>query len=584
MNTNQPQGGGVAPQYQMPYQRAPKVRATASFTRYDFIFAVIFLVTAILSFDFSCFGGFNLGFTVSGVALCAYAVAYNIDKGFSPIGTFFALCGAVISTTCFIYDEALKGIAVMIYWAFAGLCLYFCANPKKAVGERTMILQTAQFMVVSPFARLPLMFNSVGDAAKEKQSAKTFMPILIGIACAVPALLIIVPLLVSGDAAFEGLISKSIFAHFGEIICSIIFGTVIAILGFSAIFAAKKDLCFKEKSAGSGGGIPLLAVNGFLGALSAVYVLYLFSQIDYFAGGLMGFLPKEFQVADYARRGFFEMSVICAFNLVFILIGYSFCKRREGKGLTALKIFSVFICAFSMFLISSVVAKLVLYMKSFAITRLRVITTVFCAILAVIFICLIVKLFAKRFPYFRVAASVVAAIILLVNCVGIDGFIAGYNYNVYASGTQKTMDVTYLSRLGKSSVPYLVKLLDDKDEKVASQAACALVYQYDQFGENESASEAAAYAYGYYAYNATVDVELPENTELLDGEEQQTDQEPLDDYSKDIVYPAITGELKPGAQGDFRSFNITENFAAKVYRENWNKIVERYNALVANKK
>ena len=147
------------------------------------------------------------------------------------------------------------------------------------------------------------------------------------------------------------------------------------------------------------------------------------------------------------------------------------------------------------------------------------------------------------------AASVVAAIILVVSCVGIDGFIAGYNYNVYASGTQKTMDVAYLSRLGKSSVPYLVKLLDDKDDKVASQAACALVEQYALYGENESASEAAAYAYGYYNYNATVEVDLPENTELLDGEEQQTTEEPLDDYSKDIVYPALTGELKPGAQG-----------------------------------
>ncbi len=580
MNTNQPQNASPVPQYQMPYDRFKKVRRTTSFTRFDFIFAVIFLITSILSFNFSCFGGFNLGFTVSGVMLCAYAVIYNMPKGFSATGTFFAFCGAVISATCFIYDEALKGFAVLIFWAFVGLALYFCSNPKTAAGEKTMVLQTAEFMIVSPFAHLPLMFNSVSDAAKEKQSTKLVMPVFIGIACAVPALLIIVPLLVSGDAAFEGLISKSIFANFGELICSIIFGVVIAILGFSAIFAAKKDKCFNENAATGNGGIPLLAVNGFLGALSAVYILYLFSQIDYFAGGLMGFLPKEFQVADYARRGFFEMSVICAFNLAFILIGCIFSKRRQGKGLTALKVFSVFICAFSMFLISSVAAKLVLYMKSFAITRLRFITTVFCIILAIVFICLIVKLFAKKFPCFRVAASVVAAIILVVSCVGIDGFIAGYNYNVYASGTQKTMDVAYLSRLGKSSVPYLVKLLDDKDEKVASQAACALVYQYTEYGENESAAKAAACVYDF---NASAEVDLPENIETADDEEDQITQELADEYLKDVYYPKISGELTPRSQEDFRSFNITENNAAKVYRDNWNKIVERYNELVANK-
>ncbi|MBQ0110599.1 MAG: DUF4173 domain-containing protein, partial [Oscillospiraceae bacterium] len=546
MNINQPQNGNFAPQpYQMPYDRQPKIRPTASFSTYDLIFAAIFLITAILSFNFSCFGGFNLGFSISGVILSAYAIIYNAQKNFSLIGTFFALCGAVLSATCFIFVEALKIFCVLFFWAFEGLAFYFCSKCGKAKTEKGMIFETLQFIIVAPFKHLSLMFNSMSDAAKEKDKAKTFTPILIGVVCAIPALIIIVPLLISGDAAFEGLVNKSLFANFGELICSVIFGSAIAIFGFSAIFAAKKDKCFKEKAAKEKGGIPLSAVNGFLGAVSAVYLLYIFSQIDYFAGGLMGFLPKAYQVADYARRGFFEMSVICVFNLVFILLANNFSKRQKGAGLTLLKIFSVFICAFSLFLICSVVAKLFLYMKSFAITRLRVLTTVFCIMLAVAFICLIIKLFAKKFPYFRITAITVAIIMLAVCCTGFDGFIAKYNYTVYKSGIQEKIDVTYLSTLGKSSVPYLIKLLDSKDEAVVTDAVNALVAQYADYGENDSAAGAIMYIDGYIPKEYDEDIESEEIYKI-----------DFPQITSETFIPTLSGDLKPIKQGDFRGFNI----------------------------
>ena len=45
-----------------------------------------------------------------------------------------------------------------------------------------------------------------------------------------------------------------------------------------------------------------------LGMISLVYVLYLVSQLAYFSGGFSGILPKGYTMAEYARRGFFEMA------------------------------------------------------------------------------------------------------------------------------------------------------------------------------------------------------------------------------------------------------------------------------------
>ena len=67
-------------------------------------------------------------------------------------------------------------------------------------------------------------------------------------------------------------------------------------------------------------GIDAVAVNTFLAVLSAVYLLYLFSQSAYFFSAFRGLLPEEFTVAEYARRGFFEMSVIAVINFIVVSI------------------------------------------------------------------------------------------------------------------------------------------------------------------------------------------------------------------------------------------------------------------------
>ena len=77
----------------------------------------------------------------------------------------------------------------------------------------------------------------------------------------------------------------------------------------------KKETVKKELK-----GIENVYVISFLSVLALVYLVYLFSQLAYFINGFFGILPEKFIPSSYARRGFFEMSVIAGINFVIIYL------------------------------------------------------------------------------------------------------------------------------------------------------------------------------------------------------------------------------------------------------------------------
>ena len=71
-------------------------------------------------------------------------------------------------------------------------------------------------------------------------------------------------------------------------------------------------------------------MNTALGAVCAVYLAYLFSQLAYFVGGFSGILPEGFTRAEYARRGFFEMTCLAGVNLALMTFGVG-KVRHSGR-------------------------------------------------------------------------------------------------------------------------------------------------------------------------------------------------------------------------------------------------------------
>ncbi len=315
---------------------------------------------------------------------------------------------------------------------------------------------------------------------KDSTKSKRNRAVLIGLACAVPALLILVPLLVSSDAAFAGLVGKLDWEGVTKGIFALIPASFAALVLFSLLLTAKRS----EKAAGekTRKGLEPAAVIAFLAAVGAAYVLYLISQFAYFTDAFRGLLPKDFTVAEYARRGFFEMCAIVAINLVLIVLAVGLCRKAGGKLPAAVKGLALFLCLFSLVLVATALSKMVLYMRSFGLTRLRVLTSAFMIFLALVVLAEALRLFVRKVPSAQLAVAFGAAILIALSLLNVDGLVARYNVEAWRSGKLDSLDVKTICELGDGAVPTLVELAGDKDEEIAAAAAEELERRLVRFG------------------------------------------------------------------------------------------------------
>ncbi len=454
----------------------------------DLVFAIFFLIFGILWVDFSLFGGFDLGYTISGCLLGALSVIYPMTRHrLSLFGTFYATCSLAISATFFLYTSPFAKF-VLFLWSFFLMVLALINNTRIARRGWKQLGDAFKQIFAVPFRWVGNTFASLfyTESADTKKKAGG---VFIGLACSLPVLFIVVPILSSSDAAFEALINNIFADGVGRVIFSLILGVTLFGLIFASVFAAthglvkgddKADPEKKEK------GVAATPVVAFLSMFAAVYTVYLLSQLAYFFNAFSGILPENFTLSAYARRGFFEMAVICAINLLMISVSLLLCKKdAKGNRPLSVRLLCLFICLFSLVIVSTVVGKLVLYMGEHGLTELRVYTTLFCVCAAIVIICVAIRLFVRRFAYFRVAVAILALISVVVANADVNTTIARYNTENYLNGRLESVDVYYLGQLGTAAVPQLIELLDCGEYDVERSAATTLYYNFYEYGPEE---------------------------------------------------------------------------------------------------
>ena len=308
--------------------------------------------------------------------------------------------------------------------------------------------------------------------AEDSRRGRHSRAVLAGLLCAVPVLLLVVPLLISSDAAFEGLVGALDWSVAGRGLLALGCGGFMALLLFTLLFSSDRGPA--RRTPGLGKGLEPVAVSAFLGAISAAYVLYLLSQFAYFTDAFRGLLPKDFTVAEYARRGFFEMCTIVAVNLALMVLALGAVRKEAGRVPGPVKGLSLFLCLFSLGLVATALSKMVLYMGSFGLTRLRVLTSVFMVYLAVVVLAVALRLYAKKLPVLRLAAALGMAVLIGLSLSNVDGIVARYNVDAWKSGRLDSLDMETICWLGDGAVPTLTELARDPDPEIRKAAQTEL--------------------------------------------------------------------------------------------------------------
>ncbi len=499
----------------------------------DTIFAVITFISSVIFVSLSVFGGFNIGFTISYFMLFALTVIYML-KAEIHLTLFSAFCGGaslLISVVFTLYRD--KTLLPLFFIAVFALYGAFISLSYKKATNRSVCISVINSLLGDPFKFAAEPFRSYAKFSAETGKKGPNKQMLLGVALSIPVLIVVIPLLISSDAAFEGLMT-SLFKGVGTLIGKIILGALLSVLLFSLLFTLKKGLKTEKNSytvKTDYRNLPAVTAVTLFAILSVFYTVYLFSQLAYFFSAFKGILPDGYSLtaSAYARRGFFELCAVSAINMGLLGLITGLAKRNdENKIPLSVRVTATLICGFSVIFTATAISKMIFYIGLYGLTRLRLLTGIFMVLIALIFAGIIIYLYSKKFPLEKYIITVLTAVALTIGFCDVDKTVARYNVAGYKNGSLEEIDIEHLGNLSPSAIPYLAELLDSGN----------------YYTRTDAANELFAIAYDYF------EIEILENK-----------------------------KVKIIEKTDFAEYNVSVANAKKVIKKNFNKILENKTVL-----
>jgi len=332
----------------------------------------------------------------------------------------------------------------------------------------------------APFTNLGAWWSGFTQLLRKHEKSKQVVIVIVGVFVSLPIIIAVIALLMSADAGFQNLITDIGRAfsrfNFNRFFWQTIGAIPIALFASALLYAnanrqgtnvATRDGAERVRLGAQ--KIPASALAAPVVILDVIYIAFFAAMGTYLFSGFGGHLPDGFTYADYARRGFFELAVVAAINGLMIAFCYLFTARRGSGYSPALRLTGVALCVLTLLLIATSIAKMVLYIDAYGLTRLRFFTMAFMIVLAVIFGLVLVR----HLKEFAVSRPII--IVILVAFIGLawanpEGIIARYDVARYQSGSLKTIDIDYLSTLGDAAIPSIASLANDRNAVVSTAA------------------------------------------------------------------------------------------------------------------
>lgn len=226
----------------------------------------------------------------------------------------------------------------------------------------------------------------------------------------------------------------------------------------------------------------LAEVTSVLGAVIVLFALFVGLQLRWLFGGAEAVLATTgLTLAEYARRGFFELVWVAALVLPLILgsratVIDTQVERRH-------RLLSLILIALLIAIMVSAAMRMRLYIGYFGLTTDRFIASVMMSWLALVTVAL---LFSLARAWFRPLAAVIVlsgyAVLLLVNVLNPDARVA--RVNAARAASVRAVDYAYLAKLSGDAVPDVVQALRSSEPSpVTCQAARTLRTRWSPSGE-----------------------------------------------------------------------------------------------------
>lgn len=357
-------------------------------------------------------------------------------------------------------------ICIVLFMIFAST---YSENSPDSTNGYMQIFKTIQISISGLFSNLKDAFKSFIPKENGNKSNKTkkLKEVAIGIAVALPLCVIAIVLLVLSDDAFSSLLNKLLLNvelsfNFASVVPSLLMSAILFPFVASFSFSIKnsknknKDKNLKNKMQ----KVAPTVVKTIMVLLLAIYFVYLFSQLAYFFSAFKNILPENyrFTYSEYARKGFFETTVLAILNISVMAFSLIFTTRNGKKVDKAVKILSCIMCGFTALFVVTSISKIAMYVNRYGLTERRFAAAVFDLMLILCIVLFVVHLFAPKVPYAKILIVSCMLVVSLIFFISPAKIIAIYNTEQYLNDNIKTIDIDHLDSLGADAVVQLEKL------------------------------------------------------------------------------------------------------------------------------
>jgi len=206
-----------------------------------------------------------------------------------------------------------------------------------------------------------------------------------------------------------------------------------------------------------------------LGALNLLFLVFVTLQVRYLFGGAAVIAETTgLTVAEYARRGFFELVTASALVLPVLLVADWATLVEGSRQRNIFRLLAGLLVALVGVLLISALQRMLLYVNAFGLTELRLYTTAFMVWLGVVFVWFTLTVLTDGRPRFAFGALAQALVVLgALHVANPDAVIARVNLTRFSRHRALSLaeqdlgpDAAYLSRtLSADAVPVLLDRL-----------------------------------------------------------------------------------------------------------------------------
>lgn len=341
------------------------------------------------------------------------------------------ICGGIMIatalSTAFTNNHVIHGINYLIILSSA---MIFVIISYVNMQEKD-ILQWFRYLMLMAWEGFFGSFKGITHLKYWKEQKETkknnVKYIVTGVLCGIPLVFIVLLMLLSADPIFADVIGNIFQWDWSVDFIKITILFLVVFCGFYGMMYGGMHVSLKEipKWQKKGEAVTAITISSMI---AVIYIVFCLVQIRYlFLGGIWE-LPEQFTYAEYARQGFFQLLFVSLINYVMVIAGtYGFKESR------VLRFLLLLISGCTYIMLASSFYRMVLYVKVYHLTFLRILVLWFLVVLAILFGILISAMYCKNLNFLKYTVFVAVGSYLIFAFAKPDYWAAFYNTRMQES-------------------------------------------------------------------------------------------------------------------------------------------------------